>query len=64
MQSTPQEKVTREEPPWPKDYHIPVAEMKVPFFLTSTLTDDTRVSAVTNKTCLLCDWKYFYRPIP
>ena len=36
--------------------------MKVPFLLTSTLTDDTRVSVVTNKTCLLCGWKYFYRP--
>ncbi len=37
--------------------------MEVPFLLTSTLTDDTRVSVVTNKTCLLCVWKYFYRPI-
>ena len=38
------------------------AEMKAPFLLTSTLTDDTRVSVVTNKTCLICGWKYFYRP--
>ncbi len=50
------------EPSFSKDYHKPDAEMKVHFLLTSTLTDDTRVSAVTNKTCLLCGWKYFYRP--
>jgi hypothetical protein len=59
---SPQEKVVRAEPPWQKDYHKPDAEMKVYFFLTSTFTDDTRVSAVTNKACLLCGWKYFYRP--
>jgi hypothetical protein len=62
MQSSSREKVTRAEPPWPKDYDTSVAEMKLPLFLTSTLTDDSRASAVTNKTCLLCGWKYFYRP--
>ncbi len=59
---SPQEKVARAEPPWPKDYHKPDAEMQVYFLLTRTFTDDTRVSAVTNKACLLCGWKYFYRP--
>ncbi len=36
--------------------------MKLQLLLTNTLTDDSRVSVVTNKTCLLCGWKYFYRP--
>ena len=31
--------------------------------LTSTLTGDTRASTVTNKTCLICDWTYYYRTI-
>jgi hypothetical protein len=51
----------RSHPGWPKDFDTSVPEMKVP--LTSTFTDDTRVSVVTTKTCLFCGWKYFYRPI-
>ena len=37
--------------------------MKLPLLLTSTFTDDTRASTVTKKTCLLCGWTYYYRPI-
>ena len=36
--------------------------MKLPLILTSTLTDDSYTSVLTNKTCLFCGWKYFYRP--
>ncbi len=36
--------------------------MKLPLFLTSTLTGDTRANTVTNKKWLFCYWKYFYRP--
>ena len=50
-------------PPWPKDYDTAVAEMKLPLLLASTFTDDTRASTVTKKTCLLCGWTYYYRPI-
>jgi len=46
----PQEKVTKVKTPWSKDYDTSVTEMKVPWFLTSTFTDDIRVSVVTNKT--------------
>jgi hypothetical protein len=40
------------DPPWSKDYDTSVAEMKLPLLLTSTFTDDSRASVVTNKTCL------------
>ncbi len=50
------------EPPWSKVYDTSVEEMKLPLLLTSTLTDDSRTSTVTNKTCLICGWMYFYRP--
>jgi hypothetical protein len=38
-----------------------VAEMKFPLLLTSTLTDDSRASTVTNKTYLLCVLKFASR---
>ncbi len=63
MQFYPQEKDTRPVPPWPKDYDTTVAEMKLPLLLASTFTDDTRASTVTKKTCLLCGWTYYNRPI-
>ena len=63
MQFYPQEKDTKPVPPWPKDYDTAVAEMKLPLLLASTFTDDTRASTVTKKTCLLCGWTYYYRPI-
>ena len=37
--------------------------MKLPLLFASTFTDDTRASTVTKKTCLLCGWTYYYRPI-
>ena len=58
-----QEKVTRPVPPCPKDYDTSVAEMKLPLLLESTFTDDTRASTMTKKTCRLCGWTYYYRPI-
>ena len=63
IQFYPLEKVTRPVLPWPKDYDTAVAEMKLPLLLASTFTDDTRPSTVTKKTCLLCGWTYYYRPI-
>ena len=61
MQSPPQEKGTRPVSSWTKDYHTTVPEMKTQSLLTITLTGDTRVNTVTNKTCLFCDWTYYYR---
>ena len=43
MWSPPQEKGTRRVPPWAKDYHTTVAEMKTQLLLTSTLTGDNRL---------------------
>ena len=57
-----QEKDTKPVPPCPKDYDTSVAEMPLPLLLRSTLTDDTHASTVTQKNCLFCDWKYFFRP--
>jgi hypothetical protein len=46
-------KVTSAVPPWPKDYHTPVATMDTDKILRGTLTEETRTQKGDTKTCLL-----------
>ncbi len=49
--------------PWPEDYYTPVAEMDTNHILKSTLTGESRQQKEDSRTCLLCGFSYFFRPI-
>ena len=49
--------------PWPEDYYTPVAEMDTNHILKSTLTGESRQQKGDSRTCLLCGFSYFFRPI-
>ena len=47
----------------PEDYYTPVAEMDTNHILKSTLTGESRQQKGDSRTCLLCGFSYFFRPI-
>ena len=49
--------------PWSEDYYTPVAEMDTNHILKSTLTGESRQQKGDSRTCLLCGFSYFFRPI-
>ena len=49
--------------PWAKDNHTSVAELETNDLLRSTLTDESRAQKGDTRTCLLCGFNYFWRPI-
>jgi hypothetical protein len=49
--------------PWSEDYYTPVAEMDTNYILKSTITDESRQQKGDSRTCLLCGFSYFFRPI-
>jgi hypothetical protein len=64
MSSPGTSKTSRPMSPLSKDYHTSESQMETNDLMRSTLTDECRTEKGDQKTCMICGFTHFWRPIP